>query len=436
MKSKVLLFNLPPAGGNLYPVSLGYIAASLTKHSIETAIAEIDEITPRTGQSIANFVIDFKPCVVGFSVYQANIKLAVQLAKLIKMIDPFIYVVIGGPQATFMPAGALSQMPSVDAIVRGEGEVIMPALVKALERKSSLSRVKGIAFKKGGKIFETSLERLTTELNHFPSPYKSGSFDLAQKKVAVMLTSRGCYFNCAFCYTPRAFNRTIRAHSPARVLDDMGICVKQGISKFFFADPSFTFDKKRVEKIMRGIIAKKWKINIWCETRADLIDEKLLALMARAGVSHVAYGLESSDEAVNNAINKTQDLARFEKIVKVTQSLGIETEVFTLYGLPGQTLDSAVRTVDLLKRLGIKITGNSAGQQLMLFFGTDITDDPEKYGIRVLKNKRRPLYLSAGHNFRTGSMGLQDIAAIAKRYAREGKHSAANLRSHKPAGLV
>jgi anaerobic magnesium-protoporphyrin IX monomethyl ester cyclase len=147
MKPRVLLFNLPPSGGDFFPISLGYIAASLVKQGIEPAVAEIDRITPRTGQSIANFVLEFRPQAVGFSVYQDNTRLAVQLAKLVKMIDPGILVVIGGPQATFMPTEALLQMPDVDVICRGEGELVMPALVKCLIKGGGLSHVKGISFR-------------------------------------------------------------------------------------------------------------------------------------------------------------------------------------------------------------------------------------------------------------------------------------------------
>ncbi len=426
MKPRVLLFNLPPSGGDLFPISLGYIAASLVQHGIEPAIAEIDRITPRTGQSIANFCIEFKPSCVGFSVYQDNIRLAVQLSRLVKMIDPNILVVIGGPQATFMPTEALVQMPDVDVICRGEGEQVMPALVKALNKDGGLFKVKGISFKDTTCLRDTSAVPLTKNLDDFPSPYQSGAFDFRDHKTATMLTSRGCRYNCSFCYTPRAFQRTIRAHSSKRVLDDINVCVKHGIERFFFADPSFTFDRKRVETIMHGIIRRGWKIKIWCETRTDLVDGKLLALMSRAGVNRIAYGLESVDPAVLKAINKPLDLRRFEETVKISQSLGMYVEIFTLYGLPEQTVDSCRRTIDFLKRLKISFVGNSAGQQLVLFYGTDIADHPEKFGIR-LTGMKKPLYLSAGIDFQTKHMDKRAIALAARGYK-----SAARFQRAKP----
>jgi len=424
MNTKVLLFNLPPLGGDLFPISLGYIAASLAKHNIDSVIAEIDSLTTLTDKSISNFVFKFKPAVVGLAVYQVNIRLALQLAKLIKMCDPSIVVVFGGPQATFMPSEALAQMPDVDVIIRGEGEVVMPALINCLEKQEDITKVKGIVFWLKGKIHETASGPLVRNLDKLPSPYQTGVFRWSDHTGAAMLTSRGCTYNCSFCYTPRAFNRTIRVHSTQRVLADMNVCVKHGIRRFFFADPSFTFDKKRVRAIMRGIIKKHWKIEIWCETRAELVDAGLLNLMSKAGVKYLAYGLESVDPAVNRMINKRIDLRQFAETIRLTQSAGIEPEVFTLYGLPKQTRQSSLETLSFLQDLGVKIIGNSAGQQLILFFGTDVLDNPLKYGIRLFK-KRRPLYFSAGANFQTDQMTSRDIAFVAGKYksASAGKNS-------------
>ncbi|MFA5319801.1 MAG: radical SAM protein [Candidatus Omnitrophota bacterium] len=412
---RVLLYTLPPSGGDFFPVSLGYIAASLKAQNIEAVVAEVDRITARTGREVANFVGAYKPLVVGFSVYQANIKLALQLARLVKMVDPEILVVFGGPQAGFMPKEALRRMRQVDVILRGEGENVLPELVRCVISGSDPRHIKGIVFMLEDKVIETPPAAPAGDLDSLPSPYADNVFDLGQHESAVMLTSRGCCFDCAFCYTPRAFGRCIRAHSPRRVLADMTICVNAGISRFFFADPSFTYDKKRVAAIMRGIIKRRWTAEIWCETRTDLIDKPLLELMAKAGVIYIAYGLESSDPGVNKTLRKPIDLDRFEKIVRFTREAGIEPEVFTLYGLPGQSTGSCLETLEFLKRLGIKIVGNSAGQQLHLFFGTDIADDPERYGIRLLK-KRRPLYLSPGTDFVTEQMKRRDIVTVAKAY--------------------
>jgi anaerobic magnesium-protoporphyrin IX monomethyl ester cyclase len=415
VRSKVLLFNLPPLGGDLFPVPLGYIAASLARRNIDSIICEIDTDTSLTEPEICDFILQYRPTVVGLAVYQINIRMAMWLGKLVKSCDPSIVVAIGGPQATFMPGEALAHMPAVDVIIRGEGETVLPDLVRCLHVHGDIGNVRGIVFRDGAGIRETEARARVRNLDTFASPYQTGVFRWRDHSGAAMLTSRGCTHNCGFCYTPRASGRTIRTHSVRRILDDMRACVRHGKRRFFFADPSFTFDKRRVRAIMRGIIERRWQTEIWCETRSDLVDAPLLGLMAEAGVKRIAYGLESVDEAVNRLLDKRIDLSRFAETIRMTQSVGIEPEVFTLYGLPKQTRESALQTLRFIQGLGVKVAWNSVGQQLHLFYGTDILDNPRKYGIRLLE-RGRPAYVSPGTDFETDRMTKKDIAFVARKY--------------------
>ncbi len=415
---RVLLFNLPPSGGNLFPISLGYITATLINQGIDTLLEDLTIDKPKSPKQIVNLIERFHPQIVGLSVCQYNMREVLAIAELAKKINPKIVTIIGGPQVTFMPKEALPEMSSIDVICKGEGEVVLPALCECIKYKRGMEMVKGIAFKKNNIVIETKQEKLKKNLDNFPSPYQIGVFNFSEHGIGAMLTSRGCYSNCSFCYTPRAFQRIIRHHSPRSILEDINICIQNNIREFFFCDPNFTFDKTRVIEIMDGIIKKRWEISIWCETRTDLVDIDMLAKMAKGGVKKIAYGLESADKKILRTINKKIDLEQFKKIVKMTQDLGIEVEVFTLYGLPKQTYESARQTLEFVKDLKVKIRGNSGGQQLSLYFGTDIYDNPEKFGIHII-NKRRPLFLSPATTFETEYMDKQDISAIRMRHKQE-----------------
>jgi len=416
---RVLLFNLPPGGGDPFPISLGYITASLIKQGIDVILEDFTINKPKSLKQIVNLIERFHPQIVGLSAYQKNMGKVLAMAELTKKINPKIVTIIGGPQVTFMPNEALLEMPSIDVICKGEGEVVLPALSECIKRKRGMEAIKGIAFKKNNIVVETKQEKLKKNLDDFPSPYQTGVFNFSDYKVATMLTSRGCCFNCSFCYTPRAFQSIIRYHSSQRILEDINICIKNNIREFFFCDPNFTFDKTRVREILDGIIKERWDIDIWCETRTDLVDRDILTRMAKGGVRQIAYGLETADKNVLKTINKKVDLEQFKKVVKMTQDLGIKVEAFTLYALPKQTYKSAYQTLEFVKNLGLEIRGNSCGQQLALYFGTDIYNNPEKFGIHIV-NKRRPLFLSPATEFETEYMDKHHISLIRRCYALEG----------------
>jgi len=413
-----MLIYLPPSGGDLFPISLGYIAASLKRHGIDVILVDLTVKKPKSPKQVIDLTKKFQPQIVGFSSCQVNMYKILAMAKSIKKISRNIFIILGGPQATFMPKAALFEMPPIDALCRGEGEEVLPLLSECLINGNEMETVKNIAFKRKGILIDTKQKEFKDDLDNFPSPYQGGILNFSEHKIGVILSSRGCSFNCHFCYTPNAFNHTIRFHSPQRVLEDLEVCVKNNITNFFFADPSFTFDKERVIEIMRRIIKKRLKICFWCETRADLVDKDMLSIMAKAGARTIAYGLETVDKNVMKAINKKVDLDNFKKVVKITQGLGIRAEVFTLYGLPKQTYESSCKTLEFVKSLNVKIIGNSSGQPLALYFGTKIYDSAKKFGMHFIK-KKRPLFLSPATEFETEYMDRQEISLIRKRYKAE-----------------
>jgi len=415
---QVLLILLPPSGGDLFPVSLGYIAASLIRQGIDTRLVDLTSGSPKSQKEVIDLAGKLQPQLIGFSAYQLNIRETLSLASLIRRKCKKSTIILGGPQAASMPKEALASMPSVDLLCRGEGEVVLPALSRALTAGGG-ERVNGLVFRGDKGCIQTQRGGLTKNLDDFPSPYQAKIFDFSAHNAACMLSARGCAFNCHFCCTPGAFGRSLRYHSSERIIDDMDICIKNNIREFFFADASFTMDKRRVAEIMRGIIKKRWKIRFWCQTHTDLIDRDTLSLMARAGATAIAYGLESVDKKVMKAINKEIDLDRFRRVVKMTQGAGITPEIFTIYGLPKQSYDSARRTLEFVKSLKVKILGNSQGQQLSLYFGTKFSGQAERFGFRSIK-RRRPRYLSIGREFETAYMNRKEILKLKEFYSAEG----------------
>ena len=429
--ARFILFYLPPTGRDANSISLGYICASLQAQGISARIEDLTTEKPKSLNQIRSTIEEERPEFVGFSGYQANMFDILKITQSIKEVRPQIVTILGGPQVAFMPKDALWEMPSIDILCRGEGERIAPQIVHAVENQVPLTAVDGIVFRNNTGITETRTARLTPDLDLFPSPYQLDAFDLSGHTIVSMLTSRGCPFSCRFCFTPNYFRRTVQYHSPARVLEDISVCVAHGCRHIVFYDPSFTVDRDRVKSIMRGIIDYGWELSLWCETRTDLVDRDLLVLMAEAGMEQIAYGLEATSPSTLKAINKQLDLDRFKRTVQMTQDLGIKVDIFTLYALPEQTYEEACQTIEFVKSLGVKIFGNSAGQQLSLFFGTEFTDNPEKFGIHVQKEDR-PLFLSPGIDFETDKMNATEIRQMRERLRGENINARLAMTSPKP----
>lgn len=412
----VLLINsnrtAPVSSPDTIPISLGYIGAFLKDAGFEVTLWNDVKDKPISLLEAKEFILSRRPLYVAFSAYQENMERVRFLAKFIKDLDPQAPIVIGGPQATFMPTEALLDLRPVDIISRGGGELVARDLAQCRCEGRPLSTVQGISYKIGSSLYNNPrAEETEDDLDVYPSPYLSNILDLSHKDTVILLTSRGCVYPCVFCYTPRAFGHRVKFHSIERVIEEIRYCLIRGLRQFWFADPNFSFSRERLECLLDKIIAENLDIQFWCQTRYDLVDASLLLKLKRAGAATIAYGMESGSPKVLENIRKRLDLPRLSQAIKLAQSFGVNVELFTLYGLPGEKFTDAYETVRFVKNHGVRIEGNSCSQQLQVYFGTKLQRDHKKLGI-VPHLQYKPRYLSIGDDFETNALTAKEIKRL------------------------
>lgn len=401
----------PIASPDSIPISESYLLAYLVQHGFTGSM--LGDFRDRMLQpgTLARALTTRHPRILGFSVYQENVERVRLWARYAKKLHPELRVLLGGPQVTFMPGEALLQMPEVDFLCRGEGEVVTLGLARALAAGEDPAGVPGIALRSGDRIIETGPAAGAENLDTYPSPYLMDLVDLEEKQRIILLTSRGCAFPCLFCYTPQATGRKVRFHSIDRVIAEMQSLKAQGVSDFWFADPNFAHSVKRLRTLLDRIITDVGDVTFWCQMRSDRVTRDLLDHLHRAGAHAVAYGLESADPKILDRIDKRLDPEHLKQVISWTQDFGMEVELFTMFGLPGEEWDQAMKTLDLLNAHGVPIEGNSVSQQLHLFFGAKMAEDPEAYGIRPLP-WTRPAYLSVCRDYETDNMTAAEIEQV------------------------
>ncbi len=390
------------------PISQGYILANLEKHGYSGHILGDYKNRPLTPRLFNTCIQQLKPKAVGFTVYEENINRVRVWARFAKMLDPEIVVILGGPQITFMPGVALEQMVEADILCRGDGETVSAELANALAGNRPLTEVPGICCRENGVIVETEKSFRYENLDDLPSPYLNDTIDCTGKSRVIIFSSRGCASSCTFCYTPMASGRKILFHSIDRIIDEMRYLKRQDISDFWFADPNFAHSRKRLGNLLEAIIDKVPGVTFWCQTRYNLVDTDLLDLLKRAGAHTIAFGLESAHDATLNRINKGLDPDKMAGAVKAARNAGINVELFSLFGLPGESLEDAEKTLDYVKNNKVDVDGNSISQQLHIFYGTPISDEPQRHGITPLPFTK-PAYQSLCRDYKTDGMSEDEI---------------------------
>jgi radical SAM superfamily enzyme YgiQ (UPF0313 family) len=394
------------------PISLGYIAAFLESKGFGTKILIVGQDTSLSRSGFHELITRFQPALVGLTAYQRTMLYVKGFAHLIKSMDKNIKVAIGGPQATFMPSAAFKALDDIDYICRSSGEVTLLRVARAIKNGTPFSDLAGVSYKDSrGIVFDTPEIDDVTELDHYPSPYLNDIFDYSCMNEAVMLTSRGCPYNCIYCYTPHAFKHKIFFHSVDRVMEEIQWVAKKGIKRLWFADPNISYKPERLIKIFDRILTQGIEVKMWVQTRVDLVTSELMKIMKRAGVGVVAFGLESASDRVLTKLGKKINTEQVAGAIRLAQAQDIEVELFTLFALPYETFEDAVKTLEFVKKNNVKIMGNTNSQQMQIYFGTHLAKHYKDYNIRPLQNSR-PAYMSIGSHYETEYFGIHEIQKI------------------------
>jgi radical SAM superfamily enzyme YgiQ (UPF0313 family) len=152
------------------------------------------------------------------------------------------------------------------------------------------------------------------------------------------------------------FGRRWRGHSPEYVLEEIEQLMKEfGVSTLSVLDDNFTVDLERAEQILDGIIAKKWKLDIyfWNGMRADHMTKQLLTKLKKAGCTAINFGVESVDPDVMESIKKGVSLEQIEKAIKLTRELGIRANAFLMLGNQGDTKETADKIIEFVEKVHV-----------------------------------------------------------------------------------
>lgn len=236
--------------------------------------------------------------------------------------------------------------------VYGECELEIDRVIAGEERR-------GTAFLDGG-VFRMEANLLVEDLDALPLPARSlldnarYRYVLLGDNTTAMQTSRGCPFPCAYyCAYPLVQGRKWRHRSPGHVLKEIeDIVSTHKISRILFRDATFTMDRQRTLAICGLIIAGKLKIQWWCETRVDCLDEELMQKMREAGCEGINIGVESGDTEVMETQAKIGlTLKKLKFIRDKAKEAGLRLHFLLMVGLPKETKRSVYSTYRLIAEL-------------------------------------------------------------------------------------
>lgn len=362
------------------------------------------------------------PDIVGISIPTLGQMLAAMtLGYLIKEAGLPCHVTVGGPHISMLRK-ELVKVPVLfdlfDSAIIFDGEKPLLRLTEALDDSRALTRVPNLIYRDGDQVRMTACED-PVKIAGLPLPDFDGlPLDryFVPKLVLPLLTARGCYHGkCAFCNVgyggPTSFCQ-LRAE---QVVEQMtALEAKYGVRHIFFADEAIT------PRNLRGMSAILGKLDApvhWggCVRFESVLSKKLLQSMARGGCRMLLFGLEAGAESVMQRIGKGTELEQIGRILRESSEAGIWNHVFFFFGFPGETIEDAQETVNVLYKHKPYIHSAAFGTFLLERYAP-AHRFPKRYGIkRIVQDPNKDLAIYFDYEVESG-MNEQLSELVASRF--------------------
>jgi len=341
-------------------LSLEYIKFYLMDYSYQAEI--IDCVYYKDLDDVISKLSEGENPIIGVTAYTRERFNAYEFIRKVKENIPDCLLIVGGRHFSSLSEETLNELPMVDIVVRGEGEITFKEICDSVYNNTNYKQILGISFRSGTEIIhnldrplEPNIDKFRSfDKNHLPDTERYplvGTFQRManfEMKFFEVMATRGCPSMCVFCSLK---SNKARYRSIDNIIKEIEEKIEiTGVRNVKFIDSSLTISKKYVAELCDRIIEKKLNIKWNCYSRVD-IDIELLKVMKKAGLIGVEVALESGSPRVLKAIKKKISLAHFERFCEAAYSLRIRVFAFCMISLPEEKIVDVDMTISLIRKL-------------------------------------------------------------------------------------
>jgi len=347
---------------NCPPYGLYLLASVLRRHQHDVTIVDLIAAG-------SNSIVPFQPLfadadLVGVTATSLSWPTALDVIAQIRKVNTRVPIVLGGVHPTIFDIYLLERYP-IQYVIRGEAEVALPALCRAIEKKHGIGAVPNLSWKnKDGKAVRNAVGPLLSAEDMAKCPLPA--FDLLPQSIYTSLSlesSRGCAFDCSFCST--SYRQSWRP-MPAEAFVDRLQRILPYLSKtvsrtIHIVDDEFSIDTKRAVDIVRLLTKRGIRTEFVYDARArDLLNPEFTATIAPY-TNQFLVGAECGYDEGLARIGKKTTCAQLEAAAKNLRNCGTADKgnFSFILGLPWEGKREIERTIDFASRLygeyGVKI---------------------------------------------------------------------------------
>ncbi|HIC89607.1 MAG TPA: radical SAM protein, partial [Anaerolineae bacterium] len=364
------------------PIGLEYVAEALNAagHRVEV----IDLCWPDDWDSaIASFLNRTSPDLLGVTLrntddcaFTSRQSFLGEFADMVNSIRKHTdaLIVLGGVGFSVMPEQVL-ELCEADAGVWGDGEFVFAELANRLERKQEWLDLPNLIWCRDDKWHRNLAA--TSPLTNLPPMSRSWVDNrryFREGGQAGIESKRGCPRHCIYCADPVAKGKTIRIRPPKAVVDELEKLLEQGIDHIHTCDSEFNIPQWHAFAVCKEIIRRNLggKLRWYAYCSPVPFSPELAKLMRRAGCVGINFGVDTGDEKMLRRLRRDFTPEDILNAARSCKQAGIVVMLDLLLGLPGETRESIIRTLELMRRAGPDRVGVALG--VRVYPGTELAD--------------------------------------------------------------
>lgn len=371
MKRHILISLAADFFGARVGESLGirYIKAFLNENGYEVDILE-NQFQQLKAEELAHVLDEYD--IIGFSVnYCGQVEI---LKEVLNYVAHNKLIYLGGHFATICYKKVLEDFPEIDFIMLADGEYTSLELI---QNDFDYKRISNIAYREGTRVICTSIV-LVEQLDSLPFPYRDqNSYYLGDPHFSV-ISSRGCYNNCAYCsvgaFTSTYFNHSIRLRSAQNIYEELKTLKDIHHVKYItFQDDLFVgadvVSPKRAKELAEILIEERLNIFFSIQCSAKAINYNTFELLYKAGLRNVMIGIENFSTHALHCFQKPQSIPDIIKAIKTLRKIGVPISYGFIMYYPEMESEEILENIEILYDLNL-INLRSLTNKMQIYIGT------------------------------------------------------------------
>ena len=425
---------------NLLPMGLLALADLLHRQEISTQIIHLGvEWVEDRKFSVLDYIREKSPRIVAFDLHWHHQSFDVmEMVNQVRTASPSTFIVLGGYTASFFHEEIMKNFDAVDGIIRGEAEVPMLELARALlQGGSDLFSIPNLTWRRKGRILmnpfsyvatEEDLNRLSyanfpllknysTYIRYLGRPYyvkgvsKKKNFWMGSPKAPIyhLPVGRGCPVQCTWCGGGHLAQKAITGRQEvvfrgiSETIQTIREALSYGYEIFHFCFDPYPQEPDYYLRLFARIREEKIKMESYFESfglpREDFIRsfketfpglKSLIALSPDAGSTRTRR-MHKGYAYTNQALMKCLDQMEEHRV---------NCDLFFTFGIPFEKKEDIYRTIQFQREIKNRYPNVKGIRTFTVEMepGSPLHLNPELFGVKTTLQSFMDFYHHHGEN--------------------------------------